>query len=396
MTVTDLLVGAEALLPEMIEMRRQIHERPELGLDLPCTQQAILQGLDGLDMVLHVGRRTTSVIGMIDSGREGPVTLLRADMDALPLEEETGLPFASGARGAMHACGHDAHVAMLVGAAKLIAGRRTLLAGQALLAFQPGEEGYAGAKVMIEEGLLCTYGTVQRAFALHITPILPSGWMASRRGALMASADEFRITVVGRGGHASMPHDAVDPVPAACEIVSALQTMVTRRVPAFDPAVVTVGRISTGSTWNVVPERAEIEGTVRAVSESSREIVLDGIRRVAELVGAAHLCHVEVEMMGDGYPVTVNDDIATDELLGVARRIVGDGHVVEMPTPTMASEDWSYVLHDVPGCMAFLGAAPEGIEHPEPNHSNRMVLDERAMATGAAVYAALVLSPDTR
>lgn len=391
-----LLADAGVLLPDMIELRRRIHRHPELGLDLPGTQKAVLDALDGLGMNLHLGKATTSVIGVMDGPSTGPVTLLRADMDALPMDEETDLPFSSEVGGAMHACGHDAHVAMLVGAARLITRRRTGLGGRVVLAFQPGEEGYGGAKVMIGEGMLTAYGAVQRAFALHITPVLGTGWLACRRGPLMASADEFRITVIGRGGHASMPQDAVDPVPVACEIVSALQTMVTRRVPAFDPAVVTVGRISTGSTWNVVPERAQIEGTARAVSEGSRKIVLDGIRRVAELVAAAHLCRAEVEMIGEGYPVTINHGEAVEELMGIARRVVGNERVVEMPTPTMASEDWSYVLQNVAGCMAFLGAAPPGIDQPEPNHSNRMVINERAMAIGAAIYAALALSTDNR
>jgi hippurate hydrolase len=388
---TTLLEDADRGLDQAVEMRRRLHAHPELGLELPRTQQTVLDALVGLGLEVSVGDRTTSVTAVLDGGRPGPTTLLRGDMDALPLSEDSGLPFASEVDGVMHACGHDAHVAMLAGAARMLAARRATVAGRVVFMFQPGEEGFAGARHMLDEGLLERCGPVDRAFAIHITPIFPSGTVATRAGTLMASADAFIATVTGRGGHASMPHDAVDPVPVACEIVTALQAMTTRRLPAFDPAVVTVASIRAGTTSNVIPERAVLEGTVRAVSESSRALALEGVRRVVEHVAAAHLCAGEVTATLEGYPVTVNNDAAAERALQVAGALLGPQKTLRMPTPVMGAEDWSFVLQRVPGSMVFLGAAPPGVDRPAPNHSNRMVIDESAMATGMALYAAMAL-----
>jgi hippurate hydrolase len=386
-----LLAGAEDGLDEAVELRRRLHAHPELGLDLPRTQKVVVEELDGLGLEISLGQRTTSVTAVLDGSRPGPTTLLRGDMDALPMPEDTDLPFASEVDGVMHACGHDAHVAMLVGAARLLSHRRAEVAGRVVFMFQPGEEGFAGARLMLDEGLLERFGPVDRAFAVHITPNFASGTVATRPGTLMASADSFMATVTGRGGHASMPHDAVDPVPVACEIVTALQSMITRRLPAFDPAVVTVASIRAGTTSNVIAETAVLEGTVRAVSESSRALALEGVRRVVEHVAAAHLCSAEVASTLEGYPVTVNDDTAADRTLRVAEELFGPDRTLHMPTPVMGAEDWSFVLRRVPGSMAFVGAAPAGVDRPAPNHSNRMIIDESAMATGMALYAAMAL-----
>lgn len=388
----DLLTGAVALLEDAIELRRCLHRRPELGLVLPHTQGAVLDALDGLGLDIATGRHSSSVVAVLEGTSRGPTTLLRADMDALPLAEDTGLDFASQVDGAMHACGHDAHTAMLVGAARLLAARREQLAGRVVLMFQPGEEGFGGAKVMLEEGLLERYAPIHRAFAIHVTPLVPSGMVAGRAGALMASADAFEVVVTGRGGHASMPHDAVDPVPVACEIVIALQSMVTRRIPAFDPAVLTVGCIRAGTTDNVIAETAVLELTVRAVSPASRALVLEGLARVVEHVAGAHLCHGEIRPRQMGYPVTVNDTAAVDQVLALAADLFGEDHVLRLPTPVMGAEDWSFVLEQVPGSMVFLGAAPPGVRDPAPNHSNRMLLDEAAMTSGIALHAAVALS----
>ncbi len=387
----NLCEDAASLLEPAVALRRRLHEHPEVGLDLPRTQEAVLGALDGLSLEVTTGTGVTSVVAVLDGGEPGPTTLLRADMDALPMTEDTGLPFASQVDGAMHACGHDAHVAMLVGAAHLLVDRRAVLAGRVVLMFQPGEEGCAGAQAMMDEGLLDRFGPVDRAFAIHVTPVVPSGLVAAKAGALMASADAFRIVVGGRGGHASMPHDAIDPVPVACEIVGALQAMVTRRVPMADPAVVTVASIHAGTTNNVIPESAVLEGTVRAHSEASRKLALDGVERVAAHVAAAHLCSTEVVPVARGYPVTVNDAAAVERVLGLAGQLMGEERVVRMPSAVMGAEDWSFVLQRVPGSMVFLGAAPPGVERPAPNHSNRMVIDEAAMVTGIALHAAVAL-----
>jgi amidohydrolase len=385
------LDAARAQLEPAVELRRRIHAHPEIGLQLPRTQQTVLEALDGLGLQLSVGTATTSVVAALEGSRPGPTTLLRADMDALPVAEQTGLPFASRVDGAMHACGHDAHVAMLVGAARVLARRRPELAGRVVFMFQPGEEGHGGAELMLGEGLLEGFGPVDRAFAIHITPTMATGSIFTRAGVLMASADQFQIVVTGRGGHASMPHEAVDPMPVACEIVTSLQSMVTRRVPAFDPAVVTVSRITGGTTSNVIPESVELEGTVRAVSEVTRALVLDRLQQLPGQIAAAHLCAAEVTTGSIRFPVLLNDAGAAARSLQVAAALVGDDHAGEMPSPIMGAEDWAYVLQRVPGSLAFLGAAPPGVERPAPNHSNRMVLDEEAMAVGIAMHVAMAL-----
>ncbi|MEO6318956.1 MAG: M20 family metallopeptidase [Acidimicrobiales bacterium] len=398
---TDVLDGvldeAGAQLDGAVALRRRLHERPEIGLNLPDTQAAILEALDGLPLTITTGTSTSSVIAVLDGAEPGPTVLLRGDMDALPMPEDTGLDFGSRNDGAMHACGHDTHVAMLAGAAKLLVARRGGLAGRVAFMFQPGEEGHHGARFMLEEGLLATAADggeqVSMAFAIHQSPTIPSGLVATKGQALMASADELEITVRGRGGHASMPHHAADPIPIACEIVTALQAMVTRRVDAFDPAVVTVAKIRAGTTTNVIPETATLWGTIRAVSEKTRQSVMEDIERVATGIASAHGAIAEVELT-HGYPVTVNHDDAAAFALATAGQLLGAEHALEMPSPVMGAEDWSYVLQEVNGAMAFLGTRPKGVAPHDvaPNHSNRMVLDEEAMPAGVALYAGVALS----
>jgi amidohydrolase len=391
-----VLTEAAAQLDDAVELRRRIHQHPELGLDLPRTQAAVLEALDGLPLRTSTGSGTTSVVAILDGDEPGPTVLLRGDMDALPMPEDTGLDFASEVDGAMHACGHDAHTAMLVGAARVLAARQGSFRGRVAFMFQPGEEGHHGARVMLDEGLLAAATEeaepVSMAFAIHQTPNIPSGMVGTRRGPLLASTDELKITVRGRGGHASMPHFTADPIPVACEIVTALQAMVTRRVDAFDPAVLTIAKLRAGTTTNVIPETAAMWGTIRTVSERTRASVLADVRRVADGIAAAHGAAAEIELE-EGYPVTVNHDDAADFALDTAARILGDEATVTMPTPVMGGEDWSYVLQEVPGAMAFLGTRPPGM-HPRdvaPNHSNRMVIDETAMVPGIATYAAVAL-----
>lgn len=390
-----LLAAAGALLDDVVSLRRDLHRRPELGLDLPCTQARVLEALDGLPLTVTTGEGQSSIVADLDGDRPGPTVLLRGDMDALPVPEDTGLDFASEVDGAMHACGHDAHTAMLAGAARLLAGRRSELAGRVRFLFQPGEEGHGGAAVALREGLLdASDGAepVSWAFAVHQSPSFPSGMVATRPGPLLASADEVFVTVRGRGGHASMPHLANDPVPVACEVVQALQTWVTRRVDVFQPAVVTVGRIRAGTTTNVIPETARLDGTIRTVTPRVRSEAHAAVRRIAEHVAAAHDMAADVEIR-DGYPVTVNDGAAADDVLATARWLVGDALSLALPSPVMGAEDFSYILDRVPGAMAFLGTRPAGVPAAEvaPNHSNRMVIDESAMATGVALHAATAL-----
>jgi hippurate hydrolase len=393
--VTDaasLLESARALQPRTVDLRRDLHRHPELGNDLPRTQAAVLDAIGDLGLEVRTGASLTSVVAVLDTGRPGGTVLLRGDMDALPMPEDTDLDFASEVPGTMHACGHDAHTAMLASAARLLVDRAGDLAGKLVFMFQPGEEGHHGAKHMLDEGLLDGL-EVSRAFAIHQTPSMPSGLVATKPGPMMASADEFEVEVLGRGGHAAMPHHANDPVPVACEMVGAFQTMITRRVDVFDPAVVTVAAVRAGTTDNVIPETARLVGTIRAVSERTRDLVFAELRRLATHIAMAHDMTATVRI-DPGFPVTVNDPDAALWVAGVARDLVGDGLVVDMPNPVMGAEDWSYVLQQVPGAMAFLGTCPPGVAFHEaaPNHSNRMVIDEDAMAVGVALHAAVALS----
>jgi amidohydrolase len=399
MEISTLQEEARDLLDETVALRRTLHQWPELGNDLPVTRENVLAALDGLPLGITLHETTSGIAALLDGGKPGPTVLLRGDMDALPMPEDTGLEFQSKIDGAMHACGHDTHTAMLVGAAKLLSARRAELPGRVLFMFQPGEEGFGGAEFMLDEGLLDlpaladgSESPVTGAYALHITSNLPSGWIAAKGGSIMASADTMHITVTGRGGHASQPHAALDPIPIACEIVQALQTMVTRTIDVFDPSVVTVGRISAGTTNTVIPETAFIEGTIRAVSERTRTKVRDGIRRVAEGVASAHDAQVSVEFR-DGYPVTVNNPGSADFSLGVARELLGANSVIEMPNPVMGAEDFSYVLNRVPGAMMFLGGTPmdRDLSKAAPNHSNRVYFDEAAMVQGMSVYSAMAI-----
>jgi len=393
----SLRAAAEAILPEVVEIRRRLHRRPELGLQLPGTQAVVAEELRRLGLEPRLGGTTTSVTAIIEGGRPGSTTLLRADMDALPLQEDTGLAFASEVSGVMHACGHDTHVAMLLGAARLLAERRADLRGRVLLMFQPGEEGPHGARFMLEEGLLeeGPHGAsgVSRAVALHISTRYAAGAVALRPGPMLASADAIKGVVRGRGGHASTPHLALDPIPVTAELVLALQSMVTRRVDAFDPAIVSITRLAGGTTNNIIPESVEFEGTIRTVSESMRGSVAAWVRQVASGVAASHGATIDLDVV-PGYPVTVNDADATAWFRDLAVDLVGEGAVQDLAAPVMGAEDFSYVLQRVPGLMAFLGARPAA-EDPATapqNHSNRVIFDEPPMAVGVALYAAAALA----
>jgi amidohydrolase len=393
--VGGLVADAEAILPGVVDVRRRLHRRPEIGLDLPETQALIAEELRDLGLDPRLGRGLSSVTAFIDGGSPGPTVLLRADMDALPVLEATSLDFASEVDGAMHACGHDTHVAMLLGAARLLVARRGGLAGRILLDFQPGEEGRHGARHMLDEGLLDVpleggFGPVAAAFALHITARFNTGTINFRAGPQYAASDAFTITIHGAGGHASSPHLALDPIPIAAEIVLALQTIRSRRINTFEPLVLTIGSIQAGTTTNVIPETALLRGTLRTTTEEIRERVRGLIERTATGIAAAHGATAEFEMPG-GYPVTINDPGVTAQVFEVARELFGEDRVVEMPNPTMGGEDFSYILQQVPGTIAFLGATPPAFDPTEvpQTHSNKVVLDESAMPSGVALHVAV-------
>lgn len=396
MTISErdgLRSQVDGVFDTVVALRRDIHRQPELGTDNPRTQRAILDALDGLGLDISTGSSVTSVTADLHGARNGPVILLRADTDALPMTEESGEDFSSEIEGRAHACGHDAHVAMLVGAARVLSSMRSELAGTIRFVFQPGEEGFGGARNMIDEGALALDDgrPVDAAFALHISPNIPSGYAASRPGPIMASTDDFRVVIRGKGAHASTPHFGNDPVPVAAETVLALQNFVTRRIDAFNPAVITVGRISAGTTSNVIPETAEMEGTIRTMSEATRLAATTGFDRVVNGVAAAHDCVAEIEREAR-YPVTVNDADFVSFAAGQVEAVMGEGRFFELPSPVMGAEDFSYFLQKVPGAMVFLGVCPDDIANSleAPGcHSNVMRLNEAAMAEGVALHVAV-------
>ena len=380
--------AAAGELDAMIDLRRAIHREPELGLQNPRTLAKIKDALAGLPLEFREGPSTTGLIAILRGPANGRTVLLRGDMDALPLVEDTGLDFTSQTSGAMHACGHDTHVAMLVGAAKLLCAARDRLAGTVMFMFQPGEEGHHGARFMLDDGLIDPLPDA--AFALHIMPNAPHGVFAGRAGPLLASSDVLSIIVKGAGGHASMPQDSIDPIPVACEIVSAIQTMVTRRISVFDPAVITIARIAAGTTNNIIPETAEMLGTIRTLSPHRRAMVAEELKHLAPAIAEAHRCTAEVHIE-EGFPVTICDSRAVAFGQSVVEETFGEAAWLTMDSPVMGAEDFSYVLEKVPGAMFWLGASEQGSDWRQccGLHSNRMVLDESAMARGAALHAAL-------
>jgi len=385
-----LLDEARRLLGDIVELRRSIHREPEIGLDLPLTQAKILQALDGLPLDVTPGKRTTSVTATLRGAKPGRTILLRGEMDALPLQEDTGLEFTSRFDGRMHACGHDAHVAMLVGAARLLVTKQAELAGTVRFMFQPGEEEpHKGAMAMIEEGLL-EEPHVEAAFALHADPSNAAGSLSYCSGPALASGDVFTIVVRGRGGHAARPHAAADPIPVACEIVQALQTFMTRSVDVFAPGVLTVAKFEAGTMPNLIPDTATMQGTVRTLAPGTRTHILEGIVRVARGIAEAHGLTAEVRI-DEGYPVTINDPDSAQFLGDVARGLLGVGRVKEQRFPNLATDDFAYVLERVPGAIVSLGTRPSDLEQSPPNHSNRNLLEENAMAAGIALNAALAL-----
>lgn len=394
-----VLEHARAMAPELVALRRRVHEVPELGLDLPETQRLVLEALDGLDLEVSEGRELSSVTAVL-RGRAAPVTgstrpvvLLRGDMDALPVTEELDLPFRSRHEGLMHACGHDLHVAALVGAARILHSLRERLAGDVVFMFQPGEEGPGGAEPMLREGVLDVAGRrADAAYALHVFSAgYPLGRWFGRPGTLMAASDEVVVRVVGTGGHGSQPFRARDPIPAACEMVLGLQTLVTRSFDVFDPVIVTVGKFVGGTKDNIIPGDATFEATIRTFSREARQDVLGRVERLVRGVAQAHGLEVEVTFRS-GYPVTVNDP---DEYAFARETIIdlfGADRYEHQRDPEAGSEDMSFVLQEVPGAYVNVSACPAAdYGHAPDNHSPRAEFDDSVVPDAAALLAELAL-----
>jgi amidohydrolase len=383
---------ARAIAAELIGLRRQLHRVPELDRQLPKTQALVLRALEGLDLEVTTGGQLTSVTAVLRGGAHdgsGPVVLLRGDMDALPLNEETGLAYSSEHEGRMHACGHDLHVASLIGAARLLHERRDQLRGDVVFMWQPAEETTAGALAMIDEGLLEIAGRpVDAAYCLHVMASgRPLGTWFSRSGTLWGASDEFVVRIVGVGGHGSAPHMTRDPIPVACEMVTALQTLVTRRVDINDPVVVTVGKFAAGTAENIIPDEAVFEATIRSFSPANRVMMKGAVLRLLDGIASAHGLRSEITWT-PGYPPTVNDveeyAFARDTLVD----LFGQARYEEEPAPDPGTEDFSYVLERVPGAYLSISAcAAEDPQTAPDNHSARAVFDDSVLPDCAAFLA---------
>jgi hippurate hydrolase len=384
---------------EIIALRRALHQVPEYDLDLPKSQRLILDALEGLPLEITLGKELSSVTAVLRGGRgPGPVVLLRGDMDALPVIERTDIPFVSQHIGMMHACGHDLHVAGLVGAAKILSSLQAELAGDVVFMFQPGEETSGGAPIMIREGVLDAAGRrADAAYGLHVgSSGQPLGMWSSRPGPFMAAADQLHVRVVGAGTHGATPHRGKDPIPVICEIVGALQTMVTRQFNVFDPVVLTVGRIAGGTKENIIPDDAFFDATVRTFSAEARAKVQLASTQLVEALATAHGLTAEVEY-GIAYPVTVNDAAEYEFARETIVDLFGPDRFRERPNPRCGAEDMSFVLQEVPGVYLNLSACCSADPEAAPdNHSPLANFDDSVLPDAAALLAELAVRRLTR
>ena len=389
----SILEQAQSMLPELQSLRRKLHQIPEFGLELPNTLKVILDEISPLGDIT-LGKSITSAVLHIKGDLPGPTVLLRADMDALAVIEDTGLPYAS-TNGFMHACGHDLHMAMGVGAAKILASRKSELKGEVIIFFQPGEEGHHGADVMIEEDALMVSGSKPiRAYGLHVFSSYPLGMMGSRSGPLMASAGDLLVTVTGSGGHGSMPWLSKDPISVLNEIMSSLQTMVTKRFSAFDPVIVNIGWVRAGdtATTNVIPETASFGATVRVFSEENATKLKQYTQELVDSIATGFGLTATIEFTR-ATKVLMNDAQAIFSVEKVTSEIFGAGRYINLPTPIAGGEDFASIVSEVPGAFVFMGACPPGTDHTTAatNHSNKAVFDDSVLGDGAALLASLAV-----
>jgi len=391
--VSTFLTQAQEIQNDLANLRHRLHEEPEIGLHLPKTQAKIVAALEGLGLEVTTGKELTSVTAVLRGSKSDKTVLLRADMDALPVTELADLPFKSKIDGAMHACGHDLHVAMLIGAARLLVKNKSQLNGDVVFMFQPGEEGFDGAGYMIKEGVLTASGRKADAtYGIHVmASAVPAGTFTTKGGTMMASSDELHVTVVGMGGHGSQPHTAKDPIPVAAEMVSALQLLITRSFSAFDPVVITVGQFHAGTKANIIPDTAEFQATIRTFSAENRVRIQAEAVRLCQSIAEAYGLKADVKVVGQ-YPVTVNNDAHASFVGKVAADLFGAESYIEMPNPIAGAEDYSRVLEAVPGSYVFLGASvDQDFMKSEVNHSPRAQFDESVLYRGTALLSELAV-----
>jgi hippurate hydrolase len=380
--------AVDKYIPDLVALRHDLHAEPELRFEEYATADRIAQFLESAGIPFTRGHALgTGIVATIE-GRPGPAVVLRADMDALEIQEETNLPYASRIPGRMHACGHDGHIACLCGAAQLLSEQRHSLQGRVKCIFQPAEEQAAGGRRIVEEGLI---DDAVAAFALHTWPAYPVGVIAIGEGPVMACADFFRIDIEGRGGHGADPAATVDPALVAAHIVTALQTIVAREIDPGDPAVITIARIESGATSNIIPDRAFMEGTFRALDPAVRQHIARAIPRITENVAAAFRAKANVSILDEfGYPPLINDPAMADLARDVVRDFFGPEALANLPRPYMTAEDFAFYLQKVPGAMLLLGNAAPG-QCPPPLHTSRFDFNDDALPIGAEALARIAL-----
>ncbi|MFZ1082929.1 MAG: M20 family metallopeptidase [Candidatus Kryptoniota bacterium] len=388
MTATILSISRKSF-SEIVKLRRKLHQCPELAFEEFNTGKIIANELEKLNIRVKDGVGKTGLVGILNGNVEGGVIALRADMDALPIDEDSGVSFASKNPGKMHACGHDAHMAMLIGAAKILSELKNEVNGTVKFLFQPSEEkNPGGAPLMIKDGVLAD-PKVDVIFGQHITTEIPVGKFGFRAGPLMASADEIYFTVIGKGGHGASPHNTIDPIPIAAQIITSLQNVISRMRNPLDASVLTIGSIHGGSTTNVIPNEVKLAGTFRAMNEVWRKKALDLIKRTAEETAKSlgGKCKVDISR---GYPVLVNREKETELAQSSAAKIFGKQSAATLP-PVMGAEDFAYFLQKVPGTFWWIGAGNKKIGASAPIHSSKFMIDENALMFGAAFLAFLTI-----
>jgi len=390
----ELLKEAATHAATLTQIRRDLHQIPEFALNLPKTQARILESIQGLGEIT-LGKGLNSIGLLIRGAKPGPTILLRADMDALSVKEETGLDYAS-TNGFMHACGHDLHMAAGVGAAHLLATHKDKLNGNVLIWFQPGEEGHHGADIMIEEGFLELSGERPlAAYGLHVFTGMPLGAIASRPGPLMASAGDMHVTFYGRGGHGSMPWLSKDPITPMIEAISSLQNMLNKRFDQFDPVIMNVGWIRAGddATTNVIADTASFGATVRTFSEKNTKLLHELAPKLIHAIAEGFGMTAKVEF-SQATKVLVNDAAAVDRVKAVAYDLVGQSAYTDLPAPMAGGEDFASIVYEVPGAFVFVGACPPDIDPStaSTNHSAKAMFDDSVLPLCSAILASLAFS----
>jgi amidohydrolase len=393
MSFQQILAEARSQSDWIVGLRRELHRFPELMYEEVKTSQLVCDTLDQLGIAYERGIAETGVVATLGTG-DSPCIALRADMDALPIHEETDVPFRSEVDGKMHACGHDCHTAMLLGAAKLLRERESELQGTVRLLFQPAEEGGAGGKRMRDEGALENPG-VERIFGLHVWPMLPTGTIGSRTGTFLAAAGEMDITIRGKGGHAAMPHLCIDPVVTAAKVITELQTIVSRQLDPLDSGVISVTTIHGGEAYNVIPETVRLTGTIRALTTDRFRWLQDRVQSLATQVATANDCTATVEFLDNAYPPTVNDAEVWSDVRAFAGELLGSDAVHEIP-PVMGGEDFAFYTERVPGCFVGLGVRNESTGCTYHVHHPMFKVDEEALPIGSALHTCFALQKLSR